>query len=59
MSEYFGLTCYYDMNDFFGKQINQMPYQPASMAQLDAHLTGDQKVVCSTSTELATFFRGD
>ena len=32
---------------------------PASMAQLDACLTGDQKVVGLTPSRWATFFRGD
>ena len=32
---------------------------PASVALLDARLTGDQKVENFTTTELATFFMGD
>ena len=31
----------------------------ALMAQLDAHLTGDQEVAGLTCIGLATFFRGD
>ena len=33
--------------------------KPASVAQLNARPTGDQEVAGSTSTESATFFRGD
>ena len=33
--------------------------QPASVAQLDARLTGDQEVASSTLAGSATFFRGD
>ena len=32
---------------------------PASVAQLDARLTGDQEVAGSTPAGSATFFRGD
>ena len=32
---------------------------PASVAQLDAHMTGDQEVAGSTPAGSATFFRGD
>ena len=32
---------------------------PASMAQLDAHPTGDEEVAGSTPAGSATFFRGD
>ena len=32
---------------------------PALVAQLDAHLTGDQEVAGSTPARSATFFRGD
>ena len=31
---------------------------PASVAQLDAHQTGDQEVVCSTPVGLGTSFKG-
>ena len=34
-------------------------YEPASVAQLDAHPTGDQDVAGSTPAGLATFFCGD
>ena len=34
-------------------------YQPASVAQLDAYLTGDQEVAGSNPARSATFFRGD
>ena len=34
-------------------------YRPASIAQLDACPTGDQKVAGSTQAESATFFHGD
>ena len=33
--------------------------QPASLAQLDVHLTGDQEVTGLTPAGLATFFCGD
>ena len=33
--------------------------EPASVAQLDARLTGDQRVAGSTPAESATFFRGE
>ena len=33
--------------------------QPATVAQLDAHLTGDQEVAGKTPAGSATFFRGD
>ena len=36
-----------------------MPLWPASVAQLDAHLTGDQKVAGLIPAGSATFFRGD
>ena len=34
-------------------------YGPASMAQLDAHPTGDQEVAASAPAKSATFFCGD
>ena len=33
--------------------------KPASVTQLDAHLTGDQKVAVRTRPGPTTFFRGD
>ena len=34
-------------------------YMPASVAQLDVRLTGDQEIVGLTPAGSATFFRGD
>ena len=39
--------------------LSYMCYVPASVAQLDAHPTGDQEVAGSTPARLATFFRWD
>ena len=48
----YSLCCYCNS---FKKKV----HLPASVAQLDAHPTGDQKVAGSAPTGSATFFHGD
>ena len=38
--------------------VTIMMHQPVSVAQLNAHLTGDQEVACSTLAGSAIFFCG-
>ena len=44
---------------FVGYRGKYSTCQPASVAQLDVSLIGDQKVVGLTPAGLATFFHGD
>ena len=55
------INCDYSMpHFFFPRELwRYFPESLASVAQLDAHPTGDQEVACPNPTRSATFYSGD